>query len=52
MSCLRWREKRSSELLIRAKHNRRIAHELKLVKSAIAQTPSSGQKRDLRSQKR
>ncbi len=33
----------NSELLIRAKHNRRIAHELKLVKSAIAQTPSSGQ---------
>ncbi len=33
----------NSELLIRAKHNRRIAHELKSVKQAIAQTPSSGQ---------
>lgn len=33
----------NSELLIRAKHNRRINHELKLVKEAIAQTPSSGQ---------
>ena len=38
-----WREKRSSELLIRAKHHRRINHELKLVRYAIAQTPSSGQ---------
>ena len=33
----------NSELLIRAKHNRRIAHELKLLNEAIAQTPSSGQ---------
>ena len=33
----------NSELLIRAKHNRRINHELKLVKEAMAQTPSSGQ---------
>ncbi len=33
----------NSELLIRAKHNRRIDHELKLLKEAIAQTPSSGQ---------
>ena len=32
----------NSELLIRAQHNRRIADELKLVKQAIAQTPSSG----------
>ena len=43
MSCLPSTEKRSSELLIRAKHNRRIAHELKSVKQAIAQTPSRGQ---------
>ncbi len=43
MSCLPSKEKRSSELLIRAKHNRRIAHELKLLNEAIAQTPSSGQ---------
>ena len=33
----------NSELLIRAKHNRRINHELKLLKEAMAQTPSSGQ---------
>ena len=33
----------NSQLLIRAKHNRRINHELKLVKEAIAQTPSTGQ---------
>ena len=33
----------NSQLLIRAKHNRRINHELKFVKEAIAQTPSSGQ---------
>ncbi len=33
----------NSELLIRAKHNRRIAHEIKLLKETIAQTPSSGQ---------
>ena len=33
----------NSELLIRAKHNRRIANELKLLNEAIAQTPSSGQ---------
>ncbi|MDJ0594887.1 MAG: IS4 family transposase [Pleurocapsa sp. MO_226.B13] len=33
----------NSELLIRAKHNRRINHELKFVKEAIAHTPSSGQ---------
>ena len=43
MSCLPSKEKRSSELLIRAKHNRRIAHELKLLNEAIAQTPSRGQ---------
>ncbi len=43
MSYLPSKEKRSSESLIRAKHNRRINHELKLVKEAIAQTPSSGQ---------
>ncbi len=42
----------NSELLIRAKHNRRINHELKFVKQAMAQTPSSGQKRDFGSQKR
>ena len=33
----------NSQLLIRAKHNRPINHELKLVKEAIAQTPSTGQ---------
>ncbi len=33
----------NSQLLIRAKHNRRINHELKFVNQAIAQTPSSGQ---------
>ena len=41
----------NSELLIRAKHmrsgilqdNRRIAHEIKLLKKAIGQTPSTGQ---------
>ena len=33
----------NSELLIRARYNRRINHEFKLVKEAIAQTPSSGQ---------
>ncbi len=33
----------NSELLIRAKHNRRINHELKLLKEAIDQTTSSGQ---------
>ncbi len=33
----------NSELLIRAKHNRRINHELKLVKQAIAQIRCSGQ---------
>ena len=33
----------NSELLIRAKHNRRINHELKKVKQAIAQIPDSGQ---------
>ena len=33
----------NSELLIRAKHNRRINHELKLLKEAIVQTPSTGQ---------
>ena len=43
MSCLPSKEKRSSELLIRAKHNRRINHELQFLNEAIAQTPSSGQ---------
>jgi hypothetical protein len=33
----------NSELLIRAKHNRRINHQLRFVNEAIAQTPSSGQ---------
>ncbi len=33
----------NSQLLIRAKHNRRINHELKFVQEAIAQTPSTGQ---------
>lgn len=33
----------NSELLIRAKHNRRINHELKFVKEAISQVPESGQ---------
>ncbi len=43
MSCLLSKGKRSSELLIRAKHNRRINHELKLLNQAIVQTPSTGQ---------
>jgi hypothetical protein len=33
----------NSELLIRAKHNRRVNHELKFVKEAIRQTPNAGQ---------
>ncbi|HEY9766907.1 MAG TPA: IS4 family transposase [Coleofasciculaceae cyanobacterium] len=33
----------NSELLIRAKHNRRINHELKFVREAIVQVPSTGQ---------
>ena len=33
----------NSELLIRAKHNRRVNHELKFVQVAIAKTPSVGQ---------
>lgn len=33
----------NSELLIRAQHNRRVNHELKFVKQAIAQIPDSGQ---------
>ena len=33
----------NSELLIRAKHNRRVNHELKFVQKAIAQIPSNGQ---------
>ncbi len=33
----------NSELLIRAKHNRRVNHELKFVQKAIAQIPSTGQ---------
>jgi len=33
----------NSELLIRAKHNRRVNHELKFVKEAIAKIPSVGQ---------
>lgn len=33
----------NSELLIRAKHNRRVNHELKFVKQAMEQTPDAGQ---------
>ena len=33
----------NSELLIRAKHNRRVNHELKFVPEAIGQVPDSGQ---------
>ena len=33
----------NSELLIRAKHNRRVNHELKFVKEAIKQIPDAGQ---------
>ena len=33
----------NSQLLVRAKHNRRINHELKFLQEAIAQTPASGQ---------
>ena len=33
----------NSELLIRAKHNRRINHELKFVQEAMEQTPDAGQ---------
>ncbi len=33
----------NSELLIRAKHNRRVNHELKFVKEAIGQTPNADQ---------
>ena len=33
----------NSELLIRAKHNRRVNHELKFVKEAIGQIPGAGQ---------
>lgn len=32
----------NSELLIRAKHNRRVEHELKYLQEAIAQVPASG----------
>ena len=33
----------NSELLIRAKHNRRVNHELKFVKQAMEQIPDAGQ---------
>lgn len=33
----------NSELLIRAKHNRRVNHELKFVTEAIARIPAVGQ---------